>query len=150
MNLVAFTISMFVMYFGFKAAKSDYLTYKIPNKINAIVAILFFTQAIYRYSPNVWISYFVIVALHFGISLWFPDKFGMGDSKMIAAFGLGFSSVESLFVWLYLAYILGALHGFWHKSRSKPTRIPFGVSIYAAWVAIYMGEWAHVAMDYSW
>jgi prepilin signal peptidase PulO-like enzyme (type II secretory pathway) len=73
----------------------------------------------------------------------------MGDSKMISAYGLGFTTVESMFIWLYLAYFLGSLHGIWLKLSAKPTRIPFGMSIYAAWLAIYMGEYAHVAMDYS-
>ena len=150
MNLENFVGNFVVVILGFLAARFDHKHFLIPNKYTgAIYLILAYQSFKSGFGQNVFI-YAVVVGMHFAIAYFFPSKFGMGDSKFIAALGLGFSSTHLFVFWLYLAYLIGSIHGIWLKFRSKSLRIPFGVSIYAAWVAIYMGEYAHVAMDYGW
>lgn len=73
----------------------------------------------------------------------------MGDAKFIAGLGFSFLNPAYIWIWLYLTYAMGLIHGLWRVFRQKSSRIPFGPSIYGAWLVMYMGELAHVAMDYS-
>lgn len=150
MNFDLHIVLSLISVIGFKAALHDFKTFKIPNRYTSTIFLLFVYFSSRTSFPNSMGIYLGIVGSHFLVSVIFPNKFGMGDSKFIAALGLGFATTASFVVWLYASYLLGSIHGLWRKFRSKDSRIPFGVSIYAAWLPIYMGEYVHVALDYSW
>jgi hypothetical protein len=73
----------------------------------------------------------------------------MGDVKLLTAISLQISSLDSAVIWIFASYVFGLGHGIWLKWAKKTSRIPFGVSIYGAWVLVCVGEWGCVEMDYS-
>ncbi len=149
MQLVFLVSQVPVLYYGYAAAKFDLQHFKIPNALTLKILIVAVVCEFLYFRPNQLVTAGSIVFIHFAISLVSPKSFGMGDVKFIAGLALLCLDETWVFTWLGLTYIFGSIHGIWRKIRWKSPRIPFGVSIFAAWTLIYMGEWVSVALDYS-
>jgi Flp pilus assembly protein protease CpaA len=148
--LTTIVLQVAIAFLGFKAAKVDVTSYLLPNRFTLRIFAIGFGSQIVDFRADVIRVWLVVVLVHFCFALAFPRAFGLGDVKLMAGVSLIFQSGTGLWLWIYLTYLLGLIHGIWRKISGKSSRIPFGVSIYGAWVLICMGEWVNVALDYSW
>lgn len=148
MSLTA--IQIYVAFVGLQLALIDSQKYLLPNDLTKKVFLAAVVAQIVDYRPQMMTACFFLIACHLIFAFVVPRMFGMGDAKFMAGLSLGLISSQSVWNWIFLAYFMGAIHGAYLKIRWKRSRIPFGVSLYGAWMLIIVGEWACVAMDYSW
>jgi Flp pilus assembly protein protease CpaA len=150
MILTIFVLQIAIGFLGFSAAKVDTNSYLLPNSFTVRIFAMGVASQILDFRSDVIGAWLVVIVLHLCFALAVPRAFGLGDVKLMAGVSLIFQSGTALWLWIYSTYLLGLIHGIWRKISGKSSRIPFGVSIYGAWVLICMGEWAHVALDYGW
>lgn len=149
MSFASLLIFLVICIIGLLAARIDQKSFLLPNRHTGSI----FTIGLVSHSINVRGDTFYLAVsislLHLILALISPNSFGMGDVKFISGLAFSFTYTHFIWLWLSLTYIFGLIHGFYLRFwRNKP-RIPFGPSIYGAWVVVYMGELTHVAMDYS-
>ncbi len=150
MHLIFQFLQVISLGYGYLAAKSDLESFVIPNVVTIRILGFSLVSQLLCYRPEVFCFSVLIFCVHLSLSLVNPKAFGMGDVKFLGAISLQIPTIELLALWIFLSYIFGLVHGIWLKWAKKTTRIPFGVSIYGAWVLICVGEWGSVEMDYSW
>lgn len=142
-------VSFPIVSLGFFAARVDVQKYLLPNKYTLNILLMgLILQFVYAQS-HLFVFALSVALFHVALGLILPTGIGMGDIKFISGLVMTLPSTQAIWNWLILLYGFGLVHGFFLKIRQKSSRIPFGPSIYGAWVLIYMGELAHVAMDYS-
>lgn len=103
------------------AAMIDVNSYKIPNWLTALTAILFFPMALWAGMPMVEIAWHTVAGafLFFvGFALFSFRIFGGGDAKLMAAAGLWFGPshiLEFLFFTALAGGLLAVAFLFWSK-----------------------------------
>lgn len=133
-----------------KASIIDFQTYRLPNRLNLIIALLGVAALVIRgYDTAFLLSLFLLVALHVFPQLLGKRWIGMGDSKLMLGLGLGAPSTAALLLWLWLAYFSAAVIGLGVKKLKFSEKIAFGPYLTAAWIIVVMGDYARVAMAYS-
>lgn len=150
MNTSVTAMHIYIAIVGLQLALIDSQKYLLPNALTKKVFLAaVFTQLV-DYRPQMMPACFFLIACHLIFAFVVPRMFGMGDAKFMAGLSLSLISPQSVWNWIFFAYFMGAIHGAYLKIRWKSSRIPFGVSLYGAWMLIIVGEWGRVAMDYSW
>ena len=149
------------------AAISDFMTYKIPNWLTLLTAILFLPMALATALPlhdYVWHIAAGLLLFSLGFILWQFGLLGAGDVKLMAAAGLwlGMSQVSSFVIdtalagvaqaicmgaWAMLMFSTnlsgdeGKLGTFWAKLRTKSPNLPYGVSIAIGGILAFQNTW---------
>ena len=149
MEIPIFLLMLFVAKTGLEAARFDAQNYILPNRLNFQIFVAALMTQILNIRIEVIIVSLLLFCVHLFTSLVSPNALGMGDVKLMAGLSITVATGELVFGWIYLAYLMGAIHGIYRKLRLKSARIPFGVSIYGAWAVICVGEWVCVALDYG-
>jgi prepilin peptidase CpaA len=93
------------------AAISDLSSFRIPNWLTALIAILFFPMALATGLPWVDFGWHILAGLALfilGYVLFALGLFGGGDAKLMAAAGLWFGATHSL-SFLFLTALAGGL-----------------------------------------
>lgn len=147
-NWFLFTIDASVFALLILIAKFDMATYKIPNKLTALLFIALLLRSIFS-GPNNYlmfivsaaIGYFIIQSVLFCLR-WFKGRekiiFGKGDVKLMAvlAGGVGISLSLSFFILTCLIFLLFA-----HVNRAdRDQQIPFAPSICLAFTVFYISQ----------
>ena len=144
------------------AGISDYFTFRIPNWINALIAVSIIPFAVFSAMPPDIFAWHVVaglIAFVLGFGLFALNLIGGGDAKMIAACGLwigwdallefGFATVLAGGV-LALVIKLWSLFGSrsnvaavgWAKNYfSKKPKLPYGIAIAAGGIMVFPATW---------
>ena len=87
-----------------------------------------------------------VVVVHVVLVIAPPYGLGGGDLKLIAGLGLGATYLTLLIPWLILSYSLAALEGLRRRFFKDSSTLAFGPWLVTAWIVIFVGESARVAM----
>jgi len=149
------------------AAISDFMTFRIPNWLTLLTALLFFPMALATALPFEAYTWHILAgALLFlvGFILWQFNLLGAGDVKLMAAAGLWFGmshatsfvldtalvgAAQVMCMGLWALFMLsteissegGKLAGFWAKLRSKTPNVPYGVAIAIGGILTFRDTW---------
>jgi prepilin peptidase CpaA len=91
--MIAFLAQTLLPFLVVVAGAHDFLTYRIPNWLNAIIALAFLPMAIMTGMPAevmLWHGLAAVVILVVGFGLFSGGYIGGGDAKLLAAAGLWF------------------------------------------------------------
>ena len=146
------------------AAIGDVRTMRIPNKLNAAIALSFFPVALMAGMP--WgvmgmhlLAFAVVLAAMMGLFFW--GKIGGGDAKMIAAASLWVGWGEPLLIFFVVTALAGGIlavimklwemlrveQGVWgadgalRKTLARSLDLPYGVAIAAGALVAYPTGW---------
>ena len=144
------------------AAVSDVLTLRIPNWLNAVIALAFFPMALATGMPGeavMWHSLTGIVVLVVGFGLFSAGVIGGGDAKLLAATALWIGNAQLLpflvltalaggvlvivmKVWQMLR-LEGEVHevGWAKRLFGFKMDLPYGVAIAAGTIFALPGSW---------
>ncbi len=149
------------------AAVSDFMTYKIPNWLTLLTAVLFFPMALITALPlEAYTWHIAAGALLFlvGFVLWQLNLLGAGDVKLMAAVGVWFGMshvfnfvidtalvgfAQAVLMGLWALFMLSTeinaesskFSGFWSKLRGKIPNVPYGVSIAIGGILAFRDTW---------
>jgi prepilin peptidase CpaA len=144
------------------AAASDVTSYRIPNWLTALTALLFFPMALLTGMPLAEFGYHVlggVILFVAGYALFSLGLFGGGDAKLMAAAGLWFGTsqtVSFLFMtvlaggvltvvvvlWSYLSLWSEMEGKFWSSQMNKlKPKVPYGFAIAAGAILAYPQTW---------
>jgi prepilin peptidase CpaA len=91
--MIAFLSQMLLPFLVVVAAAHDFLTLRIPNWLNLVIALAFFPLTMMRGMPGeamLWHCLTGVVILSVGFGLFSRGFIGGGDAKLLAAAGLWF------------------------------------------------------------
>ena len=149
------------------AAVSDFMTYRIPNWLTLLTAVLFFPMALATalpwdaYTPHLLAGLLLFLV---GFVLWQLNFLGAGDVKLMAAVGIWFGMghifsfvintalvgfVQAACMGLWALFMLSTefkgeeskFAGFWAKLRTKTPNVPYGVSIALGGIIAFRDTW---------
>jgi prepilin peptidase CpaA len=148
------------------AAMTDVTTYKIPNWLTALIALLFFPMAYATGMPMqefFWHLAAGVVLFIVGYALFAFRIFGGGDSKLMAAAGLWFGTGQSMQFLTMTALAGGAIaiafgawsmfimgwevHGpenkgsFGEQLKQITPKLPYGLAFAAGAIFVYPDTW---------
>ncbi len=144
------------------AGINDYFTFKIPNWLNALIALSVIPFALFFPMPGEVFAWHVvagIVAMIAAFTVYAMGLIGGGDAKMIGACALwvGWEALMSFMivtviaggvlalamtVWGYLSTKQEADVGEWAKNLfSKKPDLPYGIAIAAGGIIVFPGTW---------
>lgn len=144
------------------AGASDLLTLRIPNWLNAVIALAFFPMALMTGMPAeaiFWHSIAALIILALGFTLFSFRVVGGGDAKLLAAAGLwfGWPALVPFLVFTSLAGgVLAILMKVWKMIEverdvreagwmkrwlSFKPDLPYGVAIAAGGILAFPGTW---------
>lgn len=142
--------------FAVLAARIDYATYRLPNRLTAAIFLLglgvvafWLTISLPVSMARCLVEWFVVVLVHLGLAVLGQGALGMGDVKFIAGLATPLVWWGNVWLWLLLAYCSGALWGLSGQARRFSRRIAFGPHLAGGWIVVVMGQLAGVAMAYS-
>lgn len=144
------------------AAASDFLTLRIPNWLNAVIALAFFPMALVTGMPGEAIMWHCLTAsavLVIGFGLFSAGFIGGGDAKLLAATALWIGGAQLLpfvvftalaggvlvlvmLVWALLQFE-GETHeiGWAKRLFGFKMDLPYGVAIAAGTILAFPGTW---------
>lgn len=144
------------------AGISDFFTFKIPNWLNALIALSVIPFVVYLGMPLEVFAWHVVAGLLFfviGLGLFAGGLIGGGDAKMLAAcalwigwdrlmeFGVitvlaGGALVMAMTAWQFLSTRKDAGLLAWAKSfLGKQPQLPYGIAIAAGSIVVFPGTW---------
>ena len=127
----------------------DHRSRILPDRLTAMIAVLsavvlfLAREGLTGTDIAIWL---VVVAVHVVLVIAPPYGLGGGDLKLIAAMGLSATSLSLLLPWLVLSYTLAAFEGLRRRFSKDSSTLAFGPWLVTAWIVIFMGESACVAM----
>jgi prepilin peptidase CpaA len=160
--MIAFLAQTLLPFLVVVAGAHDFLTYRIPNWLNAIIALAFLPMAIMTGMPAevmLWHGLAAVVILVVGFGLFSGGYIGGGDAKLLAAAGLwfGWPAVMPFLVLTAIAGgVLAIVMKFWgmveierevrgtawmKRWLSFKADLPYGVAIAAGGVLAFPGTW---------
>ena len=148
------------------AAISDVSSYRIPNWLTGLIALLFFPMALFTQMPLAEFGWHLAagVLLFFaGYALFAFGLFGGGDSKLMAAAGLWFGTSQTM-PFLILTAVAGGIlalavagwsvfMGFWHyygaaegstidrQLKKVRPKLPYGVALATGAILAFPQTW---------
>lgn len=144
------------------AAASDFLTLRIPNWLNAVIALAFFPMALATGMPGdaiMWHCLVAIAVLVLGFGLFSAGLIGGGDAKLLAAAALwvGWTQLPPFLIFTAIAggalaiimqawrmfRVEGEVHeiGWAKRLFSFKMDLPYGVAIAAGTILAFPGTW---------
>lgn len=144
------------------AAISDFLTMRIPNWLNAVIALAFFPMAFLTGMPGeaiLWHCLASVIVLVVGFGLFSAGFIGGGDAKLLAAVALwiGWEQLSPFLVFTVLAggvlaltmkawqmfRLEGEVHeiGWAKRLFGLKMDLPYGVAIAAGTILAFPGTW---------
>jgi prepilin peptidase CpaA len=161
--MIAFLAQVLLPFLVVAAGAGDFLTLRIPNWLNALIAVLFFPMALATGMPAEMMLLHALAAvaiLAVGFGLFSFGFIGGGDAKLLAAVGLWFGwpalipflvftvlagGVLALAVNLWgLVEIERDVQGYgWVKRwlSFKKVDLPYGMAIAAGAIIAFPGSW---------
>jgi prepilin peptidase CpaA len=160
--MIAFLAQTLLPFLVVVAGAHDFLTYRIPNWLNAIIALAFLPMAIMTGMPAevmLWHGLAAVVILVVGFGLFSGGYIGGGDAKLLAAAGLwfGWPAVMPFLVLTAIAGgVLAIVMKFWgmveierevrgtawmKRWLSFKADLPYGVAIAAGGILAFPGTW---------
>lgn len=160
--MIAFLAQTLLPFLVVVAGAHDFLTLRIPNWLNALVALAFFPLAIATGMPAelmLWHCLTAVVILVLGFGLFSAGFIGGGDAKLLAAAGLWFGWPEAS-VFLVATALAGGVLAFayqvWGMLRIEQevreigwakrllnikADLPYGIAIAAGAILAFPGTW---------
>lgn len=144
------------------AAISDFLTMRIPNWLNAVIALAFFPMAFITGMPGeviLWHCLASVVVLAVGFGLFSAGYIGGGDAKLLAAVALwiGWTQLPPfLLITVFAGGVLALVMKVWQMFRLEgevheigwakrlfglKMDLPYGVAIAAGTILAFPGTW---------
>lgn len=144
------------------AGASDFLALRIPNWLNAVIALVFFPMALMTGMPAEAIlvhSVWALAVLIFGFALFSFGLLGGGDAKLLAAAGIwfGWPALGPFLIFTSLAGgVLAIVMKAWQMVQierdvreagwmkcwfSFKMELPYGVAIAAGGILAFPGTW---------
>ena len=149
------------------AATSDAMTYRIPNWLTILTALLFFPMAFATAMPLVGLGWHLaagVLLFTIGFILFQFGLLGGGDAKMFAAAGLWFGManvtsfvtqtaiaglIQVVFMMVWSLIMLSTefngtqsrLSGFWAKLKPMTPNVPFGFAIALGGIVAFRDTW---------
>ena len=161
-HVITFLAQTLMPFLVVAAAASDFLTLRIPNWLNALIALAFFPMALLTGMPAeaiLWHSVGALVVLVLGFALFSFGWLGGGDAKLFAAAGLwfGWPALGPFLVFTTVAGgILAIVMKGWQLVQierdvrevnwmkrwfSFKADLPYGVAIAAGGILAFPGTW---------
>ena len=142
--------------FAVLAARIDYATHRLPNRLTAAIFLLglglvafWLTISLPACMARWLVEWFVVGLVHLGLAILGRGALGMGDVKFIAGLALPVVWWGNVWLCLLLAYCSGALWGLSGHARQYSRRIAFGPHLAGGWIVVVVGQLGSVAMAYS-
>jgi prepilin peptidase CpaA len=149
------------------AAASDALSFRIPNWLTALTALLFFPMALATAMPlHEFGAHLLAGVLLFAVGFGFfqLNLFGGGDAKLMAAAGLWFGTSQVLpflFMTALAGGLLGLVIGFWsmmsisweihaenidlagigRRLRGLKPNVPYGLAFAIGGIIVFKDSW---------
>lgn len=149
------------------AATSDVMTYRIPNWLTLLTALLFFPMAMATAMPAAALTWHILAGVLLfviGFGLFAFNLVGGGDVKLLGALGLwlGLGSLGNFFqalayaglvqallmsAWAYIIFSMeirsdaDSQIGLWSKLRTIKPNIPFGFAIALGGIVAFRDTW---------
>lgn len=161
--MIAFLAQVLLPFLVVVAGAGDFLTLRIPNWLNALIAVLFFPMALATGMPAEAIlmhSLAAIAILVVGFGLFSGGFIGGGDAKLLAAVGLWFGWPALIPFLVFTAIAGGVLaiavnlwglvelerdvqgYGWMKRWLSfKKVDLPYGMAIAAGAIIAFPGSW---------
>lgn len=160
--MIGFLAQTLLPFLVVAAGASDFLTMRIPNWLNAVIALAFFPMALATGMPMdaiLWHCLAAFVVLFFGFALFSCGLLGGGDAKLLAAAGLwfGWPALIPFLVFTTLAGgVLAIAMKLWKMVEierdvsetnwlkrwlSFKMDLPYGVAIAAGGILAFPGTW---------
>lgn len=161
--MIAFLAQVLLPFLVVAAGAGDFLTLRIPNWLNAVIAVLFFPMALATGMPAEAIlmhSLAAIAVLVVGFGLFSGGFIGGGDAKLLAAVGLWFGWPALIPFLVFTAIAGGVLaiavnlwglvelerdvqgYGWMKRWLSlKKVDLPYGMAIAAGAILAFPGSW---------
>lgn len=161
-HVISFLAQILLPFLVVAAGASDFLTMRIPNWLNAVIALAFFPMALATGMPVeaiLWHCLAAFVVLLFGFALFSLGLLGGGDAKLLAAAGLwfGWPALVPFLVFTTLAGGVLAIAmkiwkmveierevseaGWMKRWLSFKMDLPYGVAIAAGGILAFPGTW---------
>lgn len=161
--MIAFLAQILLPFLVVAAGAGDFLTLRIPNWLNALIAVLFFPMALATGMPAEAMLLHTLAAvaiLVVGFGLFSAGFIGGGDAKLLAAVGLWFGWPALIPFLVFTALAGGVLalavnlwglleierevygHGWMKRWLSfKKVDLPYGMAIAAGAILAFPGSW---------
>jgi prepilin peptidase CpaA len=161
-HMIAFLAQTLLPFLVVAAGASDFLTFRIPNWLNAAIVLTFFPMALATGMPAeamMWHGLAAIAILVIGFGLFSGGFIGGGDAKLLAAARLWFG-LPALISFLIFTAIAGGVLAIavklwgmveierdvrgtaWMKRwLSFKADLPYGIAIAAGGVLAFPGTW---------
>lgn len=160
--MITFLAQVLLPFLVVAAGASDFLTMRIPNWLNAVIALAFFPMALATGMPAeaiMWHCLAAFAVLIFGFSLFSFGLLGGGDAKLLAAAGLWFGW-PALVPFLVFTTIAGGVlaiamklwqlvqverevrdSGWMKRWFNFKADLPYGIAIAAGGILAFPGTW---------
>lgn len=161
-SMISFLAQTLLPFLVVAAGASDFLTLRIPNWLNAVIALAFFPMAVMTGMPveaMFWHSIAALVVLAAGFALFSFGLLGGGDAKLLAAAGLwfGWPALAPFLIFTTLAGgVLAIVMKIWRMIEVErdvrevgwmkrwfgfKADLPYGVAIAAGGILAFPGTW---------
>lgn len=160
--MIAFLAQTLLPFLVVIGGAHDFLTLRIPNWLNALIALAFFPMALLTGMPAemmLWHCLTSVVILAAGFGLFSGGFIGGGDAKLLASAGLWFGWPDAS-VFLVLTAIAGGglalVFQFWRMLKIEQevreigwakrllgfkADLPYGIAIAAGTILAFPGTW---------
>lgn len=161
-SMISFLAQTLLPFLVVAAGASDFLTLRIPNWLNAVIALAFFPMAVMTGMPGetmLWHGIAALAVLAGGFALFSLGLIGGGDAKLLAAAGLwfGWPALAPFLVFTALAGgVLAIVMKVWQMIQverdmrevgwmkrwlSFKADLPYGIAIAVGGILAFPGTW---------